>query len=171
MRKLFYSTLTALLCFCTAQVASAQTVNKGAWMIGGDIQFASVKVKDADGSTTILGISPQLGYYIMDNFALGLAVDFTSISFDGDSESSTALAPMARYYVVNPVFLQLQYAFGLDEGSGSAFTPSVGYSWFLNNAVAIEPQLYYRIYNADGDFGDTNTFGLSIGIQAYLGRN
>jgi len=49
MRKLFYSTLTALLCFCTAQVASAQTVNKGAWMIGGDIQFASTKVKDADG--------------------------------------------------------------------------------------------------------------------------
>jgi len=59
-----------------------------------------------------------------------------------------------------------------DEGS-TTLNLGVGYSWFLNNAVAIEPMVQYNIYSAadDGVFSDYSRFGFNIGVQAFLGRN
>ena len=170
--KLFTrSFLTMMVAFLIAQGVTAQSVNQGAWMIGGTAGFASQKFKDADESTTFLDISPLAGYYVIDNLAVGLGVSFTSVSFDGESTSTTSLSPFARYYVFNPFFLQAGVDLGLDEGAGTAFTAALGYSWFLNNSVAIEPALFYSSYGAEGDANDYSIFGLSIGVQAFLGRN
>ena len=139
-------------------------------MAGGSVGFSSEKYKDADASYTYVTIAPNVAYYFMNDFAFGLSVNFSSTSFDGNSTSSTFLGPYLRYYVTNPIFVAVGANFGLDDGAGTAFGASVGYSWFLNSAVAIEPQLFFNSYNNDGDINDSNEFGLSIGVQAFLGR-
>lgn len=170
MRKTIFTLLSAFAFLLAAQTVSAQTVSKGAWMIGGTAGFSSTKFKSSDNSVSMLNISPSIGLYVIDDLAVGLGLSYASVSFDGDSESSTSLSPFVRYYVVNPIFLQAGVDLGLDEGSGMAVNAALGYSWFLNDNVAIEPQLFYQNFNRDGEVGDFSTFGLAIGIQAFIGR-
>jgi hypothetical protein len=152
---------------CISQLANTQTVGKGAWMVGGSAGFSSLKFKDADNSTTTIAIQPTLGYFFADDLAVGLGVSFVNTSFDGNSNSSTSLGPFVRYYVTDPIFIQVGAELGLDEGAGTLIGAAVGYSWFLNNGVAVEPALFFNINNNDGDVQDYTVFGLSIGIQAF----
>jgi hypothetical protein len=179
--KLFTRTsLVAIAMLSFAGFLSAQTVNQGAWMLGGSVGFSSLKVKDAENSTTYFNLSPNVGYYIIDDLAIGARINFLSISEDGDSESNFGFGPFVRYYVTDPIFLQVGYdleAAVLDwnlflGGEGSTLHAAVGYSWFLNSGVAIEPSLYLNLYSGDGDFdADYTRFGLNVGVQAFAGRN
>ncbi len=180
--KLMSKVIVLLCILSSTELVIAQTVNQGAWMIGGTAGFSSQKFDGVDESQTIINITPNLGYYIMDDLAIGARVNFLSVSFDGDTDSNFGFGPYARYYITNPIFLQAGIDFEAaaldlnsllnDEGS-STLHFMVGYSWFLNNSIAIEPALYYDIYNGDEDINDADysRFGLNIGVQAFLGRN
>jgi outer membrane protein len=181
--KLFTKSLVTLILLAGLfQMASAQTVNSGAWMLGGSVGFNSIKTDGDDNSETYLNISPNVGYYIMNNLAIGARINYLSYSYDGDSESQFGFGPWARYYFINSLFAQAGVDFGstgmdffsilADEGS-STLNFGIGYSWFLNNSVAIEPQLQYSIYSGDEDgfLADYTKFGFNIGVQAFLGRN
>lgn len=167
MKMITKSMFTLLAFVCITQVMTAQTVGKGAWMVGGSAGFSSTKVKNADFSTTRIDLNPNLGYFFADDLALGLALDFNSTSVDGNSSSTFGLGPFVRYYVTNPIFIQVGANLGLNDGAGTSFGAKVGYSWFLNDAVAIEPALFFTSYNNDGDLSDYSQFGLSIGVQAF----
>lgn len=158
--------LVAMMFF--GQLASAQTVGKESWMIGGSAGFSSQKYKNDDKSSSILNISPNAGYYFADDFAILLGIGFRSISYDGESTSFFSLAPGLRYYVTDPIFIQADASFGLDDFGGTTFGISVGYSWFLNNSIAIEPSLFFESSNNDGDNFDYTAFGLRIGVQGFL---
>ncbi len=158
--------LVAMMFF--GQLASAQTVGKESWMIGGSLGFSSQKYKNDEASSSILNINPSAGYYFADDFAFLLGISFFNISYDGSSTSSFNLAPGLRYYVTEPIFIQADASFGLDDDGGSVFGISVGYSWFLNNSIAIEPAVFFNTANNEGDNFDYTSFGLSIGIQAFL---
>ena len=143
--KLISKTLLFFFLVGSASLISAQTVNQGAWMIGGSAGFSSEKVDGADGSSTFLNITPNLGYYIIDDLAIGARINFYSQSFDGESESNFGFGPYARYYVADPIFIQAGIDFeaaALDinsifNGEGSTTLHfQVGYSWFLNNSIA-----------------------------------
>ena len=64
------------------------------------------------------------------------------------------------------------FSFNADGGS-TTIHMGIGYSWFLNNSVAIEPSLQYSIYSADEDglLADYTRFGFNIGVQAFIGRD
>jgi len=78
-----------------------------------NIGFTSIKQKsDADGyveadpdKITSINILPKVGYFVVDNFALGLGINVALSSekdgFDGDKYSQTLLCaePFARYYI------------------------------------------------------------------------
>jgi hypothetical protein len=59
------------------------------------------------------------------------------------------------------------------DGASTTMHMGIGYSWFLNNSVAIEPSLQYSIYSADEDglLADYTRFGFNIGVQAFIGRD
>ena len=182
--KLFTKTTLTLFAFLmVTQMVSAQKVNSGAWMIGGTIGFNSITTDGDDNAETYLNVSPSLGYFFMNDLAIGARMSLTTYSYDGDSNSEFGFGPWARYYIVgSPLFAQAGMDFGTagfdffslftDEGS-TTLNLGVGYSWFLNNAVAIEPMVKYNIYSAadDGVFSDYSRFGFNIGVQAFLGRN
>ena len=161
--------LAAFLAF--AHLGKAQTVNSGAWMLGGSAGLDISKYKEANESSTTILVFPTAGYFIADNLAVGLEAGLVSSSFDGESSTNFSVGPFVRYYVGSPVFIQANALFDLSEGGGTTFGGSVGYTHFLNNGLAIEPALYFQSYNAEGDFGDYTSFGLSIGFQGFLGKN
>ena len=166
MKLITKLTLTVVVTFCFAQLVSAQTVGKGAWMIGGSAALDITKYKEADESTTSILLNPTLGYFIADDLAIGLGLTV----FDNGDENSDAffgLGPFVRYYVTDPIFIQAGVDLELNDGGGTSFGAKVGYSWFLNNGVAIEPALYFQSYSNDGDLFDYSSFGLSVGIQAF----
>ena len=173
--KLFTKTTIAFTVFvCLTQILSAQTVGKGAWMLGGTAGFSSQKYKDADESITHFNISPDLGYFFADDLAIGLDVAYSNTDFGSTSTSLFSVGPFIRYYLVDPIFLEVDANFGLGDLEFTEYGVAVGYSWFVNNSVAIEPKLFYRIHNVNDnnniDF-DSNTFGLAISIQAFLNHN
>ena len=162
MKNLLTIVLASFGILFVSQTASAQTVGKGAWMVGGSAGFNIQSIEDVDDSQTTIYLDPTLGYFIADDLAIGLHLGFSSTSFGGESTSNFGLGPFVRYYVVDPIFIQAFVDLDLsDDGGDPVFGASVGYSWFLNDGLAIEPALYFNTGNS------VTNFGLSIGIQGF----
>jgi hypothetical protein len=148
------------------QTASAQTVGQGAWMVGGAAALDITKYKDADESITSFVLNPNLGYFFADDLAIGLELAVVDNGIEWQ-DALFAVGPFVRYYVTDPIFIEVGANFSLNDGGGTGFGASVGYSWFLNDGIAIEPALYFQSVGNDGDAFDYTSFGLSIGVQGF----
>lgn len=154
--------------------SQAQTVNAGAWMVGGLAGFESSKADGDDDATNTILINPNIGYFVIDNLGIGLNLGFANVSHGDFSSTGLGVGPYARYYVFQGLFPQVGIMYNStkfedeDAVTSTDINLGVGYSFFLNNSVAVEPMLGYTIGGGDDK---TNTFGLMIGVQAFLGRN
>jgi hypothetical protein len=166
----------------------SQYTAKGNFVIGSTLGFSSANSKitqdDGDGdvesirpTSTQFNISPSLGYFLMDEFVLGIGLDYTNNSVDqGEGEnnldSDLLFGPYARYYM--PVtedmafFLEANFGFGTStdnlEIAGQtqnistnifAFGLGPGYTIFSSNAIGIEALIQYNYArsNFDTDIG------------------
>lgn len=175
MKNLLKTTLSVFILALTCQLSFGQA-NQGAWMVGGSVGFTSHSIKDVDDKTTDINVSPNVGYFVINNLAVGLNLDWNSSKTgDADADTDLGIGPWARYYVYKGLFAQAGYNYrslklgGGDAVNGGNILLGVGYSWFLNNSVAIEPALGYSIGSGDL-LKDHSTFGLRIGVQAFIGR-
>lgn len=112
-----------------------------------------------------LGLDADAGYFITDCVMLHANLGYEHTRKIDDVRVGAG----ARYY-----FLQN----GIYLGAGAEynhFTPSnndvmipveVGYAFFLNNHVTIEPALYYKM--SLHDFSGNSTVGLRIGFGYYF---
>lgn len=170
MKNLLKFTLSLIAFLCLSQVVSAQAVNQGALMLGGSASFTSTSIKDVDGSNTDIRFNPNIGYFIADDLAIGLGLDVVN----GNDNTDLGLGPFVRFYFADAIFVQANVGLGLGDNEFVDFEVGLGYSWFLNNSVAIEPKLFYRNHNVSDDnpFGfDSSVIGLSIGVQAFLNHD
>lgn len=177
MKKLLFA---SFLLF--SSYAMKAQINQGQWLVGGNAGFDSEKQGDYK-STTVM-VSPNAGYFFIDNLAGGLRVNFWTNKVKGDDESSTffSVAPFARYYFLPAaqkvnVFADAAYGFGKggysDKVSLNELSFMAGPAIFLSPNTALELALYYKsrggkyYENAAGD--KVNHFGLNIGFQVHLG--
>jgi hypothetical protein len=135
--------------------AEAQT-QTGNLMLGGALEFRSTSRQAADNSSSFT-LSPSVGYFMSDNFALGLSVGFetnsTGTGSDKTVNNSFGLGPFARYYVFTSnsqfgFFGQAALTFGtgasgLADGpkvnsSYLSFALSPGAAYFFNEHWALE---------------------------------
>jgi hypothetical protein len=182
MKKILFATL---LVGSVSAAFSQGNINKGDWMLGGNAGFNSSKIEDIDASkTTTVSVSPNVGYFFINNLAGGLRASFTSQKQkDVDAEHELSVAPFVRYYFLPSsqkvnVFLDGTYGFGsakFNTIGGSAtesfnqFGITGGAAIFLTPTAALEFGLGYT--SAGGDFyGDKrhNNIGLNIGFQIHL---
>lgn len=163
------------VCMLFTMVLSAQTMS-GNWMVGGDAGFQSYK-PDYPGakSQTTIYLNPQVGYFVMDNLAVGARVGYQNIS---DDNSSLGVGPFVRYYFaelgeMNKLLGEVSYTFnsntpsGGSAVSGSTLGIQAGLAHFFNSHVAMEALLGYR--SDSGDLGKGSGFGLNVGFQIHLG--
>ncbi len=90
-------------------------------------------------------------------------------NFHNSDTQSFTFGARCRYYIVqNGIFLSAgatyQYQFQMDDDF--YLTPEVGYSFFLNRHVTLEPSLYYNISLTD--FGDQSRFGIKVGFGFFF---
>ncbi len=136
-------------------------IEKGNWLLGGSGSFSSQKYKGATSSDTYYDVSPNVGYFLTKNLALGL--DLSLSGYPGRS-ILIGVNPFARYYL-NKTFGQVSYLTNTAGFySSRGFDLSIGHSLFLGEHAAFEPEIYYRSING---FNDNKSYGLRVGFQIY----
>jgi len=136
----------------------------------------------------------QIGYFILNNLSIGIKsiIAFTN-NITSDEGSSIIIwdikdrdlitGPFFRYYLKPGLFFEGFGGFGFQNQETNdkrykqiinAVSAGVGYSFFLNKFVALEPILSYDLLQkkaSDYDKKNTiNKFSLSVGLQFYPGK-
>lgn len=159
MRKIF-----AVLCLCIPLQSFCQIekpVSKGNFIIsgGGTIEYTKSTLGDARTSTHRFNFNPGLGYFIIDNLAIGLNTTF-EIEKQSVKYQTLGVGPFAKYYLNNGVFFKAETFYSSTKAIGTVthkmtaltIAPGVGYAFFLNSKISLEPSLNYRFNNYKSDY-------------------
>lgn len=153
-------------------------IQKGSKLLGGTVGINNIS--EDGSSSTVINVSPQVGFFLSNRFVLGTGLDFNFQTGEAvDEVASLALLPFARVYFndsgMSRFFAQLDVGAQIEDlGEIEGAPPlaaglSLGADFFLNDNVAIEAQLgYRRVQNFEADFG-VNVIGLNFGVVAFIG--
>jgi hypothetical protein len=181
--------LTILLFFASVISAgvSAQ-INKGNFLVGGNISYTSEKVGMASGDKfKQFGLNANVGYFVIKKLALGIRGGYVATSFkiesqDYHSRSSTiSVAPFMRLYFLPAknkvnVFTDASYISGRERSqqvqrpgpvnsiSFNGYDLNAGPVFFINKHVALELALGIR----NRSHRDEPVFTSSLGLQVHL---
>jgi len=179
MKKVLFS-----LALVVAGSSAFAQINKGQWLVGGNVAFETSKMADADNDTRVTSfqLNPNAGYFFADKFAGGLrlSLETSKVKGEDDAYSQFSLSPFVRYYFLPAaqkvnLFADASYGFGSagegDKESFNQFSIMAGPAVFLTPNTALEFGVGYRSLGGDAFGGDKryNTIGLNIGFQIHLG--
>ena len=166
--------LSVIIC-CVAYAVQGQT-EKDDWLIGGTLQFNTSK------ANSVFQFSPQVGYFIINNFAIGgrFVVDHNKLG--DDRTTAIGAGPFARYYFLKAKFRPFVAA-DMDFSSvkrKTGSTPSStetafnyfiggGGAFFISDNVALETIMGYR-YTKVENKESAGGFNFRIGFQVYINR-
>lgn len=160
--------------------ANAQT-QQGNWMVGG--QVANMQFTNGVN----INLTPQVGYFVKDNWAVGGQVGLNIYSPQGSgagTQTNWTLGAFTRYYLGanegntllknGKFFGEGSIGFGGSNSSVGSSTNGIdlgigaGYAYFITNNVSLDALLKF-----DGKVGGGSSFGkgdlgLRIGFQIYL---
>lgn len=192
--------LTLAMVFGAVGISNAQ-LSKGDVMLGSDFGSGLVSTSNNglfglnfglnDGAGYNVGLSPKVGYFIADNFLIGVSTNlgFTkSPEVNGVSAKSTVygIQALSRYYLfpgevgVDNLLKRGRFFVEANGGisgvnikdgpstNGFALGFGPGYSYFITDNVALETTLKYNGLAGGGDTSYQNSIGLNIGIQIFL---
>lgn len=112
-----------------------------------------------------MDLSAKAGYLFSDNWMITAQMEY---DWRKNASNAFQMGAGVRYYIDQN---------GLYAGLGANFvhrfhdvddfmpTAQVGYSFFLNRTVTIEPEVYYNLSLKDNDY---SRFGLRIGFGVYF---
>lgn len=169
--------LFILLLIAAAFTCNAQTL-KGTKMIGG-----SGSIYHEDGFN--ISLSPNLGYFIADNLAIGGNINLFLSDNDNNTAKGASLGPFVRYYfgqeAPTRIFAQANGSVGFsryintfngreakDTYNTNSFGAGVGIAHFLTEQVALEARLYYNNYRFYDSSPRHDQVGISFGVQIHL---
>ena len=164
-----------IICFSffisCSNIVSAQ-IGKGNYILGGTAGVDNLTNANGNSLTTIF-IRPMYGSFLTDHFLIGGNANL-NYQFNGKRGRSTIkLGPLVRYYF-NNVFIQADYNFGIPSRNyiENDIYARLGYAYFLNDHVAIEPYVYIGLINLinrrSSDSYNYLDDGIYFSIQVYL---
>jgi hypothetical protein len=150
-------------------------VQKGNWIVGGSLGSLGYSF---EGESFNIAISPRAGYFVADALAIGLQLNGSYASLEGDDEWGYGISPFVRYYfpqgssASGRFFAQgdvgIAGANGSD-GAALAFGANVGYAHFITQSVALEVSAGYNYSEAiTPEIGKQSGLGVALGFQIYL---
>ena len=114
-----------------------------------------------------IGLEAKAGYLAWDNIML-----LADVSFEHNGSEAVAdhisLGAGGRYYITqNGLYLGANCKFLHANHDYNDFMPGaeIGYAFFINRSVTVEPAAYYNHSFKDADY---STVGLKIGLGIYL---
>ena len=188
MKKLF---LFAAVIFASASYAQTE---KGNWFAGSDLGLSytsETKKVTNDGTEasnltkSTLKFTPNVNYFVIDNLAVGLGLEYENIKEKGvsDSENTFAIAPNATYFF--PLSANLAPFVGAKVGyamksagssdankdNGLVFGGKAGIAYFVNQGAAITGYVGYDSYslkNKANSKVETQRGLLGVGVGVAL---
>lgn len=183
-----------LVSFCMASFTSYSQLYKSNWILGGAGSFSqknntlTAQSVNYDSKFTDLTLSPNVGYFVLDKFSIGLRGSFVwskSKSYPPGSgisnQKEISIGPSVRYYLLNMekqfnIITEGNFMYG-QISSYKSKGPIVNYSLmtgpviFFNTSIGMEFLFGYFKYNEKLDSNFKNDFSglqMSIGFQYYL---
>ncbi|MDB5276236.1 MAG: hypothetical protein JWR61_1191 [Ferruginibacter sp.] len=175
MQKTILSVLTIII---FSKAVSGQ-VTKGSWLVSGSANYSRLQ-SSSEAATkfkqTNFQISPTVGYFLKDKFALGLR---PSLSYGSNTiaNSNTVLGigPFSRYYFLKPenifnLFTEGSYSYGTITGGQRLNTFSIlaGQVVYFNSSVGLEFTVGYSTTKIVDYSGTNNEIKVGIGFQFHL---
>ncbi len=170
-------------------IQSNSQITKGNWLIGGNGMFSKDKTIFPSGENvaTQIDITPRIGYFIADHFAVGILGNYgwvsTKMNNIKSSYSNYGIGPFVRYYFLpleNRTNLLVETNGAYNEQANNAisaksgfisYSVSAGPVIFLNSSVGLEFLLGYKGYKETKNDTKSNGIHFSIGIQYHLERD
>ncbi|QQS37907.1 MAG: hypothetical protein IPM56_08205 [Ignavibacteriales bacterium] len=174
--------------FFTITSFSQEEIQKGTYNVAGSLSFSSSSQDYSDGKQTELSITPQIGYFFINNFALGINLQYQKNDTDAYSITTWGIGPMTRFYIgkniIHP-FIELSFLYGEtmpDETDAMIISRKIGVvfglDYFITNSVALESALsytfdsmlltgVYRSYYSDDEIMK-RTIKFAIGLNIFL---
>lgn len=160
MKKLF---LAIVLAAISTTGAFAQ-FEKG--KIYGGASVSGFDMSYSETTKFSLGVDAALGKMIAQDW---LIIAELGYQYHNSETQTFSVGAKGRYYIEqNGIFLSLGAKFQhmFKDYNDFFLTPEVGYCWFLNHNVMLEPSVYYNM--SLSDFGDKSRFGVKIGIGFFF---
>lgn len=180
MKKILF--LSALIFACSIGVSKAQ-LEEGNVLIGA--QLANIDFGFGSGNSFSINLSPQVGYFIEDNIAVGglFNLGYQTARVSGSSKGNNifnyAINGFGRYYfnpgekginnLLNHGRFFAEANAGIAGSTGNAIGLNIGfgpgYAYFITPNVALETLVKYN-----GNFGDgaKSGLGLNLGFKIHL---
>ncbi|MDO4822704.1 MAG: hypothetical protein Q4A08_00865 [Bacteroidales bacterium] len=155
--------LIAALLVMTATSAFAQ-FEQGKKYVGASLTGLDLSYSDAQKFH--FGLDAKAGYFVMRDI---MAIAEVGTNYTNKAWQEISLAAKGRYYIEqNGIFLGLgaKYTHMVRSYNDFAITPEVGYCYFLNHYLTVEPSLYYDM--SVSDFSNHSKVGLKLGIGIYF---
>jgi hypothetical protein len=153
-----------------------QFSERGRFLLGSAVGFATntSNISYADGvpgmteetpQNTQWNVAPSIGYFLFDNFALGIGLDYTSssetrVGQEKAKDADLLFGPFARYYFPfddKAIFLQANFGFGNSSdnltinGENQKINTNIfavgagpGFTIFSNDAIGLEALVKYN---------------------------
>lgn len=111
------------------------------------------------------GVQAEGGYYFADNWMARINAGYEHTK--GANDVSVG-AGVRYHFLQNGIFLGagVEYNHFTTNVNDLMIPVEVGYTFYLNHYIAIEPALYYKM--STNDFADGSTVGLRIGLGYYF---
>lgn len=157
--------LTMAVGLFTALTANAQ-FEAGKVYVGGSLTGLNMKYTGNDKFN--LGVQTQAGYFVDDDVMILGQVGYEHFGRKGVSDKFN-LAVGGRYYIEqNGIYLGLNCKYVHADRKFNDLMPGVevGYAFFVNNSVTVEPAVYYD--QSFKNHSDYSTIGFKIGVGVYL---
>jgi hypothetical protein len=173
----------------TSQPVANTYLEKGTWLIGGNLSYLNVTQKYNITTNPSLGFSNSqttglftgslsLASMLTNQIALGGKITYINASVFGRSSGDAIIGPMARLYFNNEksskAFLLGDAGFNTSGGSAS-YNVGLGLANFVSNYVSIDITGTYGnnfvlggIQQSQSANLSVSSFALQVGLQVYL---
>jgi hypothetical protein len=170
-------------------------IKKGNVLLGGYVGagYSTSKSDQSDSNDKYyyLSFSPGMGYFLIDNLAVGLSLplsyDLSEYSNYTSETFRIGLGSYLKYYSDKGIFLGLEISllgsfndneFGSEFSSSTykylvyEINPCIGYAIFMNQKVSLETSLNYQYQRMVSDVSSIKTkynrLFINIGFQIFL---
>ena len=159
MKKLILSLVMLLAMAGTAQAQfEAGTKYVGASVSGLNLQYNS-------SEHLRFGLNSKAGRFVTDGLMIYGDFGYTHTRHTDDLNAGVG----GRFYFTqNGIFLGAgaEYVHHTKSNNDLMVPIEIGYAFYLNHYLAVEPSVYYKI--STNNFSDDSTVGLSIGLGYYF---
>jgi len=157
--------LMAVLLVLTVSAVAQSPFREGKWFINPSI--TGFDLSYSKNTKMHLGLDLQAGAFIIDDFAL-----IVGLGAEAEKDYNRYSAGVgARYYFsstgffVGAGFDLSRYSIHKAKNTYFDVKTEVGYAFFLNKNITLEPSVYYKWNTKDSDL---SKFGLKIGFAMYF---